>query len=613
MKNLISTLFLSITEFITDLSVKAVIFNNKGNKIPSGYTTHKIFNKIYDYYSDYVKTSSKSGLSALIEARKSLLSDIDRLTVSSYITNVSSLSDPTSAKKGRAYATKPSVSPTLNRDDLEDAFIKNHPSLKALKNLFFKLDNKPETLRFIQLVLIKIVKYAFWPLIFITIYIYIIKIMSIGALFLGAGYGYLRYSGLDLQPNDLSKYAYIVRDYVIKFWTRFINKSFNIELVNKNDLYQEAYDQARTDIFQETRTEAMEAAGEHFNHKLAIIEDKYAASIQSMYNWIKNIDSIEALNKAKGALAESTKILTTNHKSSSSYIGDGTFVLDNYVNQLSSYINSWLPNYDTVVTTTVVTTASLTALAVLAFYLHRGGTLGGHEENVKKLYQTAASLIAAKVFGSELAFEETVNTEGQTVRTFKYKLTKIIHSPNPPDVDDDSEIQTEDLTSKDSEPSGSSSAVGPNATKEQNNSTQPSNITPEAETGSGPMAEEADDDDNTTTGSTTPKALDEYFTRGNIPSTNLTKTTLKKEVLSGMKASSLANLYLEAHKAFESASTHELQHLDMKDKINFYMLRDNFNLITSAAIEKGLLYSNCKHPIFQDETIDDPCRLCNES
>jgi hypothetical protein len=50
-------------------------------------------------------------------------------------------------------------------------------------------------------------------------------------------------------------------------------------------------------------------------------------------------------------------------------------VVDTYVNKLSGFINSLLPSYDTVVNTTVITVASITAAAALAIYLHKGGTL----------------------------------------------------------------------------------------------------------------------------------------------------------------------------------------------------------------------------------------------
>jgi hypothetical protein len=146
-----------MTEFIVELAIKAVIYNHKGNKIPSGYTTHKLFNKIADYYSDYIKGSNKTGISALLEARKNMLSDINRLTVSSYALPENqplATTDKKSKKSGVAITA-------LTKDSLENTFLTSYPSLKPFKSLFFKLDNKAETLRFIQLVLIKVIKYAF--------------------------------------------------------------------------------------------------------------------------------------------------------------------------------------------------------------------------------------------------------------------------------------------------------------------------------------------------------------------------------------------------------------------------------------------------------------------
>ena len=162
MKTLVTTLLLSITEFVAELAIKAVIYNHKGNKISSGYNTHKLFTKIADYYSDCIKGSSKTGIRALLEARKNMLSDLERLTVSSYtIPTVQPVTTGPLTQKGKKGAITSSTIPIITKESLEEAFVGNFPRLKLFKNLFFKLDNKQETLKFIQLVLIKVVKYAF--------------------------------------------------------------------------------------------------------------------------------------------------------------------------------------------------------------------------------------------------------------------------------------------------------------------------------------------------------------------------------------------------------------------------------------------------------------------
>lgn len=484
MKTLVTTLLLSITEFVAELEIKAVIYNHKGNKIPSGYNTHKLFTKIADYYSDCIKGSSKTGIRALLEARKNMLSDLERLTVSSYtIPPVQPVTTGPLTQKGKKGAITSSTIPIITKDSLEEAFVNNFPRLKLFKNLFFKLDNKQETLKFIQLVLIKVVKYAFWPLLFITIYIYIIKILSIAAIFLGTGYGYIRYRGLDVQTNDITRLAAIIRDYIINFWTKFINRSFGIELMNKDDVYQEAYDQARKDVFEETKTKALEAAREHFNNQLGIIEEKYAQKIQHIYSWIYSIDTVEALNQAKEMLAQSINVFKTEYKTSPIPYGrgpntpgtngglvyreDGAFVIDPVVNKISSYINSWLPSYDTVVTTSIVTTASIAALGVLAFYLHRGGTLGGHEENVKKVYQHVAGAIAAKFLGETWIFETTLDEEGKEVRTFRLKLGS---RPGIKPKDDDDGPTAENNSSNSTENNEASSSKGKGVVRDPDNS-----------------------------------------------------------------------------------------------------------------------------------------------
>lgn len=598
MKNILNTLLLSVTEFITELAIKAVIYNNKGNKIPTGYTTHKIFNKISDYYSDSIKGSGKTGISALLEARKNLLSDINKLTVSSYTSTVKPSSGAALTTDKKVIQAKTIL--TKSKDDLEDIFITNYPSLKTLKNLFFKLDNKQETLKFIQSVLIKVVKYTFWPLLFITIYIYIIKIFSIGALFLGAGYGYLRYSGLDVQTNDITKLASVVRDYVINFWTRLINRAFNIKLANETDIYQQAYDQARNDVYVEESKKAFDLAKEHFDHKEALLNKHYAERIQDLYNWFKSINTKAELEEAKKHL--SSHVFTPEPPTDNVYIGDGTFVVDTYVNKLSGFINSLLPSYDTVINTTVITVASITAAAALAIYLHRGGTLWGHEENVKKVYQTTASFFAAKVLGEEWIFEEKTE-DGKTVRTFSLKKGRS-GSASTDDNETITEHTEEPTCSKDK------GVVRHTPDNTSNSTTQPSSqdtVDSDSESDSGT------DSDDSTTGTVTPNnnnSMNRYFTDGSIPLTKFTKLIYKEDALSSISKKELADIYVEVHKEFQDISQLDVQKLNMQDKVSFYVLRDNFNKISSVAIKHGLLYSTCKHPIKIGETSEDPCSFC---
>lgn len=350
---------LNIIEFVVELAVKAIIYKNSGNKMPTGYNTHKLFSKVADYYTDYFKSSPKWGIRAIFEARRNLLSELDKLSTSSYIVKVPSPAPVLSAaveqvtkKVKKASTNEMEVANNSKADKdaaikaLEESFVKNYPSLKTFKGLFFKLDGKADTLRFIQLVLIKIIRYTFWPLLLTTIYIYILKIISFLVLFMGTGYGYLRYSGIDIQSSDITRLATILRDYTINFWTRFINKAFGVELVNKDELFKEAYQQARIDVYNEVKDEALNRAEELARSNIEVIRESYAKQLQSVYEWASRVNTRESFESFKKGLSDYINILTNKYKNSSNTSheistnkGEGTeIVLDPYINKVNSII-----------------------------------------------------------------------------------------------------------------------------------------------------------------------------------------------------------------------------------------------------------------------------------
>jgi len=351
---------LSIAEFVVDLAIKAVIYNNSGNKLPSGYNTHKLFSKVADYYTDYLKSSPKWGIRAIFEARRNLLSELDRLSTSAYTVKaptpapvVTAVVEQVTKKVRKTSADRTeeannSQTTPVNKDAatkaLEESFVKSYPSLKSFKGLFFKLDSKADTLRFIQLVLIKIIRYTFWPLLLTTIYVYILKIISLLALFMGTGYGYLRYNGLDVQSSDITRIATIIRDYTINFWTKFINKAFGVELVNKEDLFKEAYQQALKDNYLEVREEAMARAEDIARNIIDDMRESYSRQLQDVYDWAARVDSTESLEYFKKVLGDSVNILKAQHKYVNNsprdkiYLNDSYITLDPYINKINSII-----------------------------------------------------------------------------------------------------------------------------------------------------------------------------------------------------------------------------------------------------------------------------------
>ena len=84
MINPITTVFLTLIRFITTKVIKRTSsYYNK--ELPRGYSYTKIFNKIYNHYSDCIKGSSKSNIRTLLRVRRSMLNDINKLTINSLV------------------------------------------------------------------------------------------------------------------------------------------------------------------------------------------------------------------------------------------------------------------------------------------------------------------------------------------------------------------------------------------------------------------------------------------------------------------------------------------------------------------------------------------------
>jgi hypothetical protein len=115
---MIPTLITGIAGFIIRSALKLIIFN-KGKSIPKEYSTHKLINKVSESYSNQTDKSNKKGLSALLDARKALLSDINKLTTSDYTVKI-----PKALPEGGQPFNKEAA-----LESLQDSFVKKYPNL----------------------------------------------------------------------------------------------------------------------------------------------------------------------------------------------------------------------------------------------------------------------------------------------------------------------------------------------------------------------------------------------------------------------------------------------------------------------------------------------------
>jgi hypothetical protein len=149
-----------------------IIYNNSRH-LPKDYSISKIISKVSQSYNNFTEQSDNIGIRAVFDAREAILADLGRLTPSDYTVKIpkslplAPLGDGTVSSSFDIESAK---------EVLEKEFVKKYPNLKLFKGLFFSLDSKLDTLKFIQQVLIKTIRYSFYPLVFVTLYIYFVRI-----------------------------------------------------------------------------------------------------------------------------------------------------------------------------------------------------------------------------------------------------------------------------------------------------------------------------------------------------------------------------------------------------------------------------------------------------
>lgn len=448
MRLILESVLKTVTQITVDLIIRISAYNRKGKSL-SKDLKRKVFDKVWDYYNKSVNNSNRSLIRALLQARRDLLHDIKRLTVSSYTIPVNQLVNDTTTigkpkTKKSLQASVMTISGSASKDALEEAFINNYPSLKSLKSTIFSLDSKLDTLKLIQKILIITVNFSFLPLFLITIYIYLIKVLSWGSIFLGTGYGILRFYNVEIEANDLTKLMELVRDKFISFWNRFINRAFGVELINKEEVAR-LEEQAYIKGFEKASEDAYKQGYEEGTHDTHIINDTLSSKVYS--------------RTASQPVSDGGQV--------------GEIEIDSYVHSITNHIYSWLPSYDAVVTTSIVTVATITALGALAIYLHNGGTLAGHEDNVKNWYKTVGTYCASYFLGSGeldwgngLTFSLKTATGGEDTSAD----TEGNSSPNTNSTSQPKEAVDPDLKEKEESSSTSDNDSGSEADSESSSS-----------------------------------------------------------------------------------------------------------------------------------------------
>lgn len=465
MKHIIETLLRTGAQIIVVSALKLLLFNNKGQKGLSLTKDNKfkIIGKVWEYYSNSVNKSDKSTLGSLRQARRDILSDIRRLNVSAYTVPdfiskpvTEALSLPVKGKKGAmadvVNASSAVVSPSETKaqrvEMLEKSFVSNYPTLKTFKSIIFNLDNKVESLKFIQKVLILNVKIIFWPLLLITLFLYLRKFLTWVGITLGSVYGILRYNGIKPDTNEYTILMLEVRDWFINYWTRFVNWAFNVQLADKLQLEREIREKISDEVWKQAYDEALKK-----------IEAKYFDEALSKFNNLPEKPVEEAVDSLRQKYMQDKLGITPSD--------EGGLYIDSWVNKLSDYINSWLPSSATVVNTTIVSVATLSAFAALGIYLQKGGSLGGHEDEVRKVYKAVLGYCAARVWGE-------VDWEDQNSFKFKFK------ERDKDDVDAEKDALDAETKGKGRESGPSSGESGANARqtdaeKSAGNSNNPNN------------------------------------------------------------------------------------------------------------------------------------------
>jgi hypothetical protein len=166
--------------------------------------------------------------------------------------------------------------------------------------------------------------------------------MSWTALFTGGTYAGLTFYGVEVQTNDIPKYMIWLRDNVVYYWTKFINKAFGVDLASRQEIIKEALEQAKKEVYNDVREEVVTKGQEYYEAQVDRYKDETAHYIERLYSSFNNASTLEDLNKAKDMLKQSVHVFKLEEKTSrvpSKFIQNGEIPLDPYIEKVSGIIH----------------------------------------------------------------------------------------------------------------------------------------------------------------------------------------------------------------------------------------------------------------------------------
>lgn len=237
-----------ISKFFSRLAINRLVSRSSyvlGINLPVGITASNLYNKAYSFYYD---TYKKEGYSSLWESKRALLAELKKLDIKSW----SLPAEPkASGKTNSASKIKNTRTPI---DYKMMTFKKNFPNLFIFKDFIFKQDAKIENLVFIQKILTIVVKGTFIPLVILSIYIWIRRYFLWTSAIFTSSYVSLRFVGQSDYINKISDSVASIRDGIVKIITNLVGVFLDVDLVNREQVYEQVRAEAMNRLAQYDQT-----------------------------------------------------------------------------------------------------------------------------------------------------------------------------------------------------------------------------------------------------------------------------------------------------------------------------------------------------------------------
>lgn len=322
-----------------------------------GFTANSLYNKVYSFYYCRRPTYKKEGFNSLLEAKRALLGELNKLTTNSWSIPAE---DTTKVAKDTTSKANKSKKPRTPIDYKLMTFKKNFPNLFIFKDFIFKQAANDENLVFIQKILTIIIKGTFLPLLILSFYIWIRRyFLWTSGLFTTSYIGW-RFAGENNYVDKISDIVGSIRDGIVKIVTNLVGVFLNVDLVNREQVYAQV------------RAEAM-AKMAQYEYTIKALESK----VSSLPPQPKGLELTKGYTHP-GPTGDGCIVLTAKTKVHTP-LGDNTFMqkyhnLDPYIDKVGDFIHNHIPELNSY---TVGVGVAAFACTVAYFY----GT-GGYDKPI---------------------------------------------------------------------------------------------------------------------------------------------------------------------------------------------------------------------------------------